>query len=418
MMRQICRCPQWEGRGAKAWLILIVIPGGFNYARLSDPQSGVLVMRSVRLAWLLIVLFSACLEPAFAQDPPPASPPPATEPSGLTWKAAFLAGDNQLEVFDNATKTLKSMFLRMGLEDRNIKELSSARAEQQRGALPSTAENLESALRDLSVGKGDACLVHLTSHGTRQGFFLRSAPTISPTRLNSILERGCGDQPTVVLISACYSGVFLDPVMLRPNRIILTAAASDRTSFGCSSENQYTYWDGCLIDNLTHSDNWNTLYGAIQRCVESKEARNRFTPSLPRAFFGDGIPALRTPAAPPLAPAAIVGNVDATASRCPVTTDDTYGVTAANPVKVGLDGATGPSREVQYLNALRGPAGQPLRFRRVGTAVTGGNGILDVYELNYDGLASPVRIYLDAYHFEEPVAPRGFVCPLAIGLQG
>jgi len=373
-------------------------------------------MRSVRLAWLLIVLFSACLEPAFAQDPPPASPPPATEPSGLTWKAAFLAGDNQLAVFDNATKTLKSMFLRMGLEERNIRELSSTRAEQQRGALPSSPENLESALRDLSVGKGDACLVHLTSHGTRQGFFLRNGPTISPSRLSSILDRGCGEQPTVVLISACYSGVFLDPVMQRPNRIILTAAAADRTSFGCSSENQYTYWDGCVIDNLAQSDNWNALYGAVQRCVEIKESQQRFTPSLPRAFFGDSIAGLRTPVALPAA-VATTGNVETAASRCAVATDDTYGFNAANPVKVGLDGATGPAREVQYLNALRGPAGQPLRFRRVGTTVTASNVILDIYELNYDGLASPMRVYLDAYHFEEPLALRGFVCPLAIGLQ-
>jgi hypothetical protein len=86
-------------------------------------------------------------------------------------------------------------------------------------------------------------------------------------------------------------------------------------------------------------------------------------------------------------------------------------------VKVGLDGTTGPARELQYLNALRGPLGQPLRFRRVGTTVAAGQVILDIYELNYEGLARPVRIYLDAYHFEEPAAPRGFVCPIAIGLQ-
>ena len=344
-------------------------------------------MRSAMFAWLLVVLLCPSPAPVFAQDAPvaPVTPPPQQpEPSSLTWKATFLAGDNQLAVFDNATKTLKDMFLRMGLESANIKELSATRAEQQRGALPSTAENLESALRDLSVKKGDACLVHLTSHGTRQGFFLRNAPTISPARLNSVLESGCGDQPTVVLISACYSGVFLDPVMLKPNRIILTAAAADRTSFGCSSENQYTYWDGCLIDSLTQSDNWNVLYGALQRCVESKEAQRRFTPSLPRAFFGDGIAGLRTPAAPPPA-VAVAGDLDGTASRCPVTTDDTYGFSAANPVKVGLDGATGPARELQYLNALRGPAGQALRFRRVGTSVAAGNVILDVYELSYEG---------------------------------
>ena len=373
-------------------------------------------MRSARFACLLVLLLNPVRGRAFAQDTPVA-PQTSLPATGLTWKAALMAGDNEIEVFDNATKTLKSMFLRMGLEAANIRELSASRSEQQqRGALPSTADNLEAALRGLSVRKGDACLVHLTSHGTRQGFFLRNAASISPARLNAALESGCGDEPTVVLVSACYSGVFVDHVMQRPNLIILTAASSDRTSFGCSSENQYTYWDGCLIDSLTQSDNWNVLYRSVQRCVETKEARQRFMPSLPQAFFGDQIAGLRTPAAPPVT-AVVAGNVDGSTSRCPVTTDVTYGFSAANPVKVGLDGATGPARELQYLNALRGPSGQPLRFRRVGTTVAAGNVILDIYELNHEGLASPVRIYLDAYHFEEPVAPRGFVCPIAIGLE-
>ena len=51
----------------------------------------------------------------------------------------------------------------------------------------------------------------------------------------------------MVLVSACYSGVFVGPSMQKKNRIILTAARQDRTSFGCSAENEYTYWDSCLI---------------------------------------------------------------------------------------------------------------------------------------------------------------------------
>jgi hypothetical protein len=286
--------------------------------------------------------------------------------------------------------------------------------EHTRGAIPSSAENLESALRDLSIGKSDACLIHLTSHGTQQGFFLRNAATITPARLNAILDGSCGNQPTVVLISACYSGVFVDRVMQKPNRIILTAAAGDRTSFGCSTENQYTYWDGCLIDNLAQADDWKYLYGTIQRCIESKESQNRFTPSLPRAFFGQEVASLRTPAAPP-AHSQPSSNLGALASRCPIASVSGYGLSDSTPVKVGLDAATGPARELQYLNALRGPDGQLLRFRRVGTALSAGT-ILDIYELSYAGLASPVRVYLDAYHFEEPKAPLGFVCQLEIGL--
>ena len=96
----------------------------------------------------------------------------------------------------------------------------------------------------------------MTSHGSPEGFYLRNAPPITPQKLNKILDLYCNERPTVVLISACYSGVFVGPSMQKENRIILTAARQDRTSFGCSTENQYTYWDSCLIDSLptTQSD--------------------------------------------------------------------------------------------------------------------------------------------------------------------
>jgi hypothetical protein len=83
--------------------------------------------------------------------------------------------------------------------------------------------------------------------------------------------------------------------MQKPNRIILTAAREDRTSFGCGAENEYTYWDGCLIDSLPASDSWKSLYGNIQQCVQRKESRGRFKPSLPQAYFGPQVSDLKIP---------------------------------------------------------------------------------------------------------------------------
>src|SRR5262249_41270681 len=193
--------------------------------------------------------------------------------SNLVWKATLMTGDDSLDVFDNARKALKSELLDMGVIPANIKELSMNPRERKRGSLPSSASNLVGALRELSIGDQDACLIHMTSHGSPQGFYLRNAPSISPQMLNRILDKACGERPTVVLISACYSGVFVGPIMQKDNRIILTAARQDRTSFGCSAENQYTYWDACLIDSLPTTESWKSLYGNVQECVETKESR-------------------------------------------------------------------------------------------------------------------------------------------------
>ena len=252
-------------------------------------------MRFPTLFFLLISLLECGAQTVLAQALPgvlQASPDGATN---LTWKAALMTGDDSADVFDNARKTLKAEFLNRGVLPVNIKELSMNSRERKRGSLASSAVNLAGALRDLSIGDQDACLIHMTSHGSPEGFYLRNAPPITPQMLNKILDADCGERPTVVLISACYSGVFVGPSMQKKNRIILTAARQDRTSFGCSNENQYTYWDSCLIDSLPTAENWKVLYGTIQQCVQTKESQGHFKPSLPQAYFGEEVSELKIP---------------------------------------------------------------------------------------------------------------------------
>jgi len=247
------------------------------------------------VSFFILFLSNLGSEAAFAQTGTGALQSSDNAVSNLTWKATLMTGDDQIDAFDNARKALKSEFVQMGLTPGNIKELSMNPAERTRGSLPSTVRNFAGALRDLSIGDHDACLIHLTSHGSPQGFYLRNAPALSPQTLSTILDASCGDRPTVVLVSACYSGVFVGNAMLKPNRIILTAARQDRTSFGCSRENEYTYWDGCLIDSLPKADTWKSVSGAIQRCVQTKESKGRFQPSLPQAYFGAEVSDLKIP---------------------------------------------------------------------------------------------------------------------------
>jgi hypothetical protein len=88
-----------------------------------------------------------------------------------------------------------------------------------------------------------------------------------------------------------------------------------------------------------------------------------------------------------------------------------YGYTPEDPIKVG----GGPRGEHEYLQWLRGPEGQRLRYKRLGSccgfkdsSLPMGGGLLDMYEVTYDGLENPVRLYLDMYRREDPRAPAGF----------
>src|SRR5262249_37087675 len=141
-------------------------------------------MHLLTLFLLLISFFNCASATALAQTLPASQQASTDRTSNLTWKATLMTGDDSIDAFDNARKALKSEFLDMGVTPANIKELSMNPRERKRGSLPSSASNLVGALRELSIGDQDACLIHMTSHGSPQGFYLRNAPSISPQMLN------------------------------------------------------------------------------------------------------------------------------------------------------------------------------------------------------------------------------------------
>ncbi len=80
------------------------------------------------------------------------------------------------------------------------------------------------------------------------------------------------------------------------------------------------------------------------------------------------------------------------------------GYARSNPILVGGGADDGVASERRYLAALRGPGGETVRFERLGSCCQfrtpngpEGTGLLDVYEVTYDGLARPVLLYLNMY---------------------
>lgn len=95
------------------------------------------------------------------------------------------------------------------------------------------------------------------------------------------------------------------------------------------------------------------------------------------------------------------------ADACPVSTDSTYGFTQENAIKVGGDWFKGPEHERAYLDNLKGPNGEDVKYERLGS-LGFGDIIQDEYQVSYNGKS--VILYLDMYNFEELYAPVGFTC--------
>ena len=248
----------------------------------------------------LLALLAACAAPELP-------PVPQYDPTALAatrYKVVLVAGDPSIKAFDNATRRLERMLAaRAGVSREDLHRLSARDDElKDKTVLLATVQGVLATIEDLKPGRGQGCLVFATSHGVRgQGLRLPRGfgdHFIDPADLDRALALGCGNAPTVVIMSGCFSGIYAAPPMARDNRIVLTAAAFDRTSFGCSAGADYTYFDACLLgslDELGVGMTWLDAMTATKQCVAAREATLGYVPSNPQSWFGQAVTGMPLP---------------------------------------------------------------------------------------------------------------------------
>ena len=135
----------------------------------------------------------------------------------------------------------------------------------------------------------DVVVLYTTSHGSPIGIAYNDADQgygyISPSRLWSMFG-SLGIERRLVIISACYSGVFV-PLMATEDSAILTAADSEHTSFGCQADNDWTFFGDALINHaLRKRQPLAAVAEEARGLVAGWEARGRVTPSNPQSSIG------------------------------------------------------------------------------------------------------------------------------------
>ena len=92
-----------------------------------------------------------------------------------------------------------------------------------------------------------------------------------------------------------------------------------------------------------------------------------------------------------------------------ISTNKAYGFKPKTNIKVGSI-----RNEYAFIAQLTGPNGEEVTATRLGSgwAVKSknspfGKAQLDQWEINYDGLAKPIIIYLNGYDYEQPKCPMG-----------
>jgi len=137
----------------------------------------------------------------------------------------------------------------------------------------------------------DVLVLYTTSHGAPWGIVYNDGDqgfgAISPTRLWTELSQ-LGITNRLLLISACFSGVFV-PLLATDTTAMVTAASADRTSFGCQADMDWTFFGDAMINHaLRKPEPFAQAATEAQALIGGWEGQGKLTPSQPQVWVGPG----------------------------------------------------------------------------------------------------------------------------------
>jgi hypothetical protein len=147
----------------------------------------------------------------------------------------------------------------------------------------------------------DVLVLVMTSHGEKTGFALELPGVVAeltPQQVAAALD-GAGIKNRVVIVSACFSGIFVPPLQ-NADTIVMTASDANNTSFGCAPERDWTYFgDAFFRQSLRPGTDFRSAFNQARSLIEGWELMDHAPPSNPQGAFG---PALVDRLAPFFAP--------------------------------------------------------------------------------------------------------------------
>jgi hypothetical protein len=139
----------------------------------------------------------------------------------------------------------------------------------------------------------DILLLYLTSHGSEDNHIAAellplTLHDIDPSMLRRMLDES-GIRWRIVVVSACYSGAFVD-ALKDDGTLVMTASDASSSSFGCSNDSDFTWFGKALFDDeLRRTYSFTTAFSRASASITDREAKEGEKPSHPMVFMGNGI---------------------------------------------------------------------------------------------------------------------------------
>ena len=191
-----------------------------------------------------------------------------------------VAGDGSQEVFRREVEFVRAQFdRRFGTAGRSLTLVNSrSAADVPMATVTSIRESLKRIASRMDRDQ-DILFLFLTSHGSRTHELTLNQngmdlPGLEARRLGELL-RESGIRWKVIVVSACYSGGFIDHLKDQ-STLVITAARRDRTSFGCADENDFTYFGRAFFkEALPQSASFEQAFRKARSLVDEWEVKDR-----------------------------------------------------------------------------------------------------------------------------------------------
>ena len=207
------------------------------------------------------------------------------------WYFMGVAGFSEQNVFRSEINKVRELFdVRFGTSGHSLSLINNTYS-----WLDEPIATKTSILRGLkTIGKQmnadeDVLFLTLSSHGDENIIQLENPPlaidNLDAAWLREALDAS-GIRWRVIVVSACYSGSFIDE-LASPTTVIITASAADKMSFGCTNSAEMTYFGQAFFaESLRGNTSFEAAFKDARLRVNEREIAMGFEPSEPQMVIG------------------------------------------------------------------------------------------------------------------------------------
>jgi hypothetical protein len=214
----------------------------------------------------------------------------ASDPQKIELYSLVVAGYGTEEVFRRESKFIENLFgsqygnrataLYLANSQRSLNERPLATLTSIRAAITRIAERMDK--------EQDIFFLYVTSHGSKDKKISLNHNGLALADIDAKwlgdLLKASGIKHRVIVLSACFSGGFIDDLK-DPYSLIMTAAAADKTSFGCADDSLFTYFGKAYFsESLKPGVDFEQAFFKAKKLVATWEKEKKITRSNPQIY--------------------------------------------------------------------------------------------------------------------------------------